>query len=152
MQRLSIPVQLRWSDLDAFNHINNVQVARIMEEARVRALWASDTPDRLPTAIIDAGAEASTWTLIAKQEIEYHAPMPYFLEPIVVETWFSDLGGASLEICYEIFSPDRGTKYCSGKTVLVLVDRLSQKPRRISAEERAVWQPYLGETVDFRRK
>ncbi|HNP15801.1 MAG TPA: thioesterase family protein, partial [Terrimesophilobacter sp.] len=38
--RIHIPIPLRWGDLDAYNHVNNVQMMRILEEARVRALWA----------------------------------------------------------------------------------------------------------------
>src|SRR5690554_2241347 len=95
-ERLHIPIHLRWSDLDAFGHVNNVQVARLLEEARVRAFWKDDTPAAFPSAVIDSGPEATTWTLIARQELEYLKPMPYFKDPVDVQTWFSKLGGASV--------------------------------------------------------
>ena len=37
--RLSMPVALRWADLDAYGHVNNVEVLRLLEEARIAAFW-----------------------------------------------------------------------------------------------------------------
>ncbi|HIZ99270.1 MAG TPA: thioesterase family protein, partial [Candidatus Janibacter merdipullorum] len=36
-QRFSTDVVLRWGDMDAYGHVNNVQYHRLLEEARVRA-------------------------------------------------------------------------------------------------------------------
>jgi acyl-CoA thioester hydrolase len=36
--RLHIPIHLRWGDLDAFNHVNNASMLKLLEEVRVRAL------------------------------------------------------------------------------------------------------------------
>lgn len=152
-ERLHIPIHLRWSDLDAFGHVNNVQVARLLEEARVRAFWKDDAPDALPSAVIDSGPEATTWTLIARQELEYLKPMPYFKDPVDVQAWFSKMGGASVDICYEVFSPmsDEQILHYRAQTTLVLVDAQSQRPRRILPHELAAWQPYSGEPIQFRR-
>ena len=35
MARIEVPVQLRWSDMDAYAHVNNVEMLRLLEEARV---------------------------------------------------------------------------------------------------------------------
>lgn len=152
---LDVRVPVRWSDMDAFNHINNVQIARIMEDTRIRAFWKRENvqpeSETYPTAIINAGPTGSTWTLIARQEIEYLQPMPYFFDPIVVEIWFSKLGGASIEICYRLFDPTKENLYSIGKTTLVLVDAKTQKPRRIRPEEREVWEQYLNDPIEFRR-
>ncbi|OUE16058.1 putative ABC transporter ATP-binding protein [Clavibacter michiganensis subsp. michiganensis] len=40
--RVHVPVHLRWADLDAYDHVNNVEVLRLLEEARVRAFWRGD--------------------------------------------------------------------------------------------------------------
>jgi acyl-CoA thioester hydrolase len=68
--------------------------------------------------------------------------------------WFSRIGGASIEICYEVYPPETAQSevlYARASTVLVLVDSLTLAPRRISSTERAAWEPYLGEPVSFRR-
>lgn len=57
MTRLYVPVRLRWSDLDAYAHVNNVEMFRLLEEARITAFWrhplALDA-DVWPTAVIDS--------------------------------------------------------------------------------------------------
>src|SRR5690554_3999428 len=103
--RLHVPVPLRWADLDAYGHVNNVAMLRILEEARIAAFWrhpeAVDTPV-LPTAVLDAGPRAQTHTLVARTEIEYLAPLAYRREPVTVQMWVGRIGGASLDVCYEI--------------------------------------------------
>ena len=78
MTRLEIPVQLRWSDMDAYQHVNNVEMLRLLEEARIEAFWShpvgpdgSRVESAFPTAVIDAGPAAEVSTLVARQEIEY---------------------------------------------------------------------------------
>ena len=48
MTRLHVPVPVRWGDLDAYGHVNNVAVLQLLEEARIAAFWrhsdGSDTP------------------------------------------------------------------------------------------------------------
>ena len=87
MTRLHVPIPLRWGDLDAFNHVNNASMLKLLEEARVRVFWiptlaSEDVP---PTAVIDASLEAETLTLVAHQEIEYLAPIPYQRDPLDVQ-------------------------------------------------------------------
>ena len=55
--------------------------------------------------MLDSGIDAGTLTLIARQEIEYLRPVPYQRNPLDVQLWFGKLGGSSIEVCYEVFSP-----------------------------------------------
>ncbi len=104
MSRLSIPVQLRWADMDAYGHVNNVQMLQLLEEARIEAFWAHpDAADgERPTAVLDAGPGARTTTLVARQEIEYVRPLSYRRAPAVIDLWLGHLGGASIDVCYEV--------------------------------------------------
>ena len=43
--RIHIPIHLRWADLDAYNHLNNVEMLRLLEEARVRMFWVPGSGD-----------------------------------------------------------------------------------------------------------
>ncbi|HET6240986.1 MAG TPA: thioesterase family protein, partial [Arthrobacter sp.] len=36
-RRIEVQVPMRWGDMDAYGHINNVQIVRILEEARIAA-------------------------------------------------------------------------------------------------------------------
>lgn len=155
MTRLHIPIQLRWSDFDAYGHVNNAEMLHLLEEARIQAFWApdGDVGEAQGTAILDGRPGAATMTLIARQEVEYLAPVPYVRSPLDVELWLGRLGGASLEVCYEVYSPVGvipRVLYTRAATTIVLIDAATERPRRISNEERAAWEPYLEEPIAFR--
>ena len=104
--RLHIPIPLRWGDLDAFNHVNNTSMLKLLEESRVRAFWLPDPGETAPpTAVLESSLHSGVLTLIARQEIEYLAPVPYQRHPLDVQMWFGKLGGSSIEVCYEVCSP-----------------------------------------------
>ena len=155
MTRLHIPVRLRWSDLDAYGHVNNVEMFRLLEEARITAFWrhpeAQDDP--WPTAVLDSGPLASSHTLVARQEIEYLRPLGFTRDPVTVQMWIGHIGGASLEVCYEVFDPAHADKPCArATTTIVLVDAATQSPRRITSRERSAWQPYVEAPAVLRRR
>jgi len=156
--RLHVPIKLRWSDLDAYGHVNNAEMLRLLEEARIEAFWITDDAEEAvggSTAVLDGRPGADTLTLIARQEIEYLAPIPYLRQPLDVQLWLGRLGGASLEVCYEVRSPDGvvpATLYSRAATTIVLVDSATQRPRRINERERSAWTPYLDEPVQFTKR
>jgi acyl-CoA thioester hydrolase len=158
--RLHVPIQLRWSDLDAYGHVNNASMLKILEEARVFAFWvdgdlADPTQAEWTTAVIDASPTTRTKSVISRQEIEYVRSMPYIRQPIDVELWIGHLGGASLDVYYEIKSPLAAppqVTYVKASTTLVLVDADTERPRRILPHEREAWEPYLDEPLTFRRR
>lgn len=155
--RFSVPVHLRWGDLDAYNHVNNVEMMRVLEEARVRTFWRPEDPaegEGSPLAVIDAHPGATTNTLISRHEIEYLAPIPYLRDPLDVQLWLGRLGGASLDVNYEVFSPAgrAQTLFARASSTIVLVDATTGRPRRISDAERAAWEVYSEPPVEFRAR
>ena len=161
MTRLHIPIPLRWGDLDAYGHINNVEMLRLLEEARVRSFWRADDtvsePDAgvPPTAVLDLPSDSATWSLVSRSEIEYLVPMPYSRAPIDVEVWIGRLGGADIEICFELYSPvgvEPRVLYARAVTAIVTVDAASGRPTRIPALLRERWAPYVEGTIGFTRR
>lgn len=157
--RLHVPTPLRWSDLDAYGHVNNARMLSLLEEARIQAFWVSDDTSEhavgASTAVLDATPGANTITLIARQEVEYLAPIPYQRQPVDIELWIGHMGGASLDVCYEVYSPagaEPRELYTRAVTTIVLVDAATERPRRITEAERGAWEPYLGEPIAFRRR
>ncbi|MCT9820266.1 acyl-CoA thioesterase [Microbacterium sp. W1N] len=154
--RIHVPIHLRWGDLDAFNHVNNATMLKLLEEARIRVFWTPEAGEHAPdTAVMDAGFAAGELSLIARQEIEYLAPVPYRREPLDVQMWFGRLGGSSVEICYEVFSPlgvIPQTLYARAASTLVMVDAETFRPVRLSPRMRAAWQPYVGAPLTFTRR
>lgn len=157
MTRLHVPIPLRWSDFDAYAHVNNAEMLRLLEEARIQAFWRPDegSDGGAVTAVLDARPGAETISLIARQEIEYLAPIPYMRAPIDIEMWIGRIGGASLEICYELFSPVGVTPrvlFTRAATTLVMVTAATGKPQRIGDELRALWKPYVEPPVQFTKR
>lgn len=158
--RLHVPIRLRWSDLDAYAHVNNAEMMRILEEARIEAFWRTDAADGSEpagpsTAILDARPGADIFTLIAHQEMEYLLPIPYLRAPLDIELWLGRLGGASLQVCYEIYSPEGMSPrllYGRASTTVVMVDAGSGRPKRIDDGQRQAWEPYVDAPVEFSRR
>jgi acyl-CoA thioester hydrolase len=124
---------LRWADMDAFGHVNNVTFLRYLEEARIDFMFqASPAEDDVS---FSGGA------VVARHEIDYLRPLVHRHEPVTVETWVSDITAASMTVKYEV--RDEGTLYARASTVVVPYNLAEQRPRRITAEEKAYLEKYL---------
>ena len=150
MTRVHIPIHLRWGDQDAFGHVNNATITKLMEEARVRAFWQHENPDESgPLAVFTpdlmAGEEGPYFTLIAQQDITYLAPMPYTQAPIEFQLWLTKLGGSSMHVAYEIRGTVGGEDvlFATASTVIVLASQETLRPVRIPAAAREKWEPFV---------
>ena len=119
-----IPIALRWSDLDAFNHVNNARYLTFLEQARIE--WF-DTVDE-PWMTDEFGPVVATATLNFRRPIEYPAS-------IAVELFTERLGNTSVTIGHRIVAAD-GTVHCDGHVVAVWIDRRSGKPVPLPAAVR----------------
>jgi acyl-CoA thioester hydrolase len=156
---MHVPVRIRWSDIDAYGHVNNSAMLRLLEEARILAFWAPD-PDEtdesgaVPEPVIDGRPGSGTLTVIAGQRLEYLASIPYFRRPLDVRLWIGRIGGASIDVSYEVWSPvghEPAQLYTRATTALVMVDAETNRPRRLTEVERAACAPYVEEPVAFSR-
>ena len=118
------PIALRWSDLDALNHVNNARYLTFLEQARIE--WF-DTVDE-PWMTDEFGPVVATATLNFRRPIEYPAS-------IAVELFTERLGNTSVTIGHRIVAAD-GTVHCDGHVVAVWVDRRSGKPVPLPAAVR----------------
>ena len=156
MPRITVPVQMRWSDIDGYGHVNNAAMLTLLEEARVATFWdarsGAGDPDVPGVAgVLAGGVDDDSHTLVARQEIEYLAPLTYTQDPIPVQLWVGHLGGASLEVCYEVLNPS-GQVCARAATSLVMVDVSTGKPRRLTDTERGALQVLVDEPIAFRRR
>ena len=135
MARHRFHCSLRWSDMDAFGHVNNTTFFTYLEEARVDLLFVhageSVARERLSSGIV-----------VARHEIDYKAPLVFRPEPVPIDVWVSRLGTSSFELRYEILD-EGGPVYAEAATVLVPFDVGAGRPRRVSDEERAALEPFL---------
>lgn len=130
------PITVRWSDMDAYAHVNNVQYLRYFEEARVYAFkdWFGQDRD-----LIDEGM------LVVSQAVDYLLPLEFTYAPARVAVWCSDVGAASFELGYAVGGPEGDdTVYARGRVALVAYDLADKRPRRLGEPERAALQAVSG--------
>lgn len=151
MPRRRIPISLRWSDMDAYGHVNNVQFLRLLEDARVVAFHGHDSDD--------GGDIVSTGVVVARHEIDYVMPLHYRPEPVSVDLWVSSISAASFVMQYEVLDdkdgpngPDQPVVYARAESTLVLYDLKAGRPRRFTESERATMQTWLDEPIQLRRR
>lgn len=145
MGRHRVVISLRWSDMDAYGHVNNVQFLRLLEDARVLAWEAHGTED--------GGHLVDTAMLVAKHEIEYIEPLVFSTTPVAIDLWVSKLGGAGFDMGYEVLDEGDNPKvYARAESKMVVFDRVSQRPRRLSTEERDRLQAWVDSPVAFRHR
>ena len=120
---------MRWSDMDALRHINNVQFLRFLEDTRVDWIHRRGPIDRNPTEGL----------LVVRNEVNYRRQLHYRHTPVPVELWVTRVRAASFEVSYEVVDTDESgtrTVYADAKSVLATVDMEEGHPKRISAETR----------------
>lgn len=112
-----MPIELRWRDLDAFNHVNNSNFMTYLEEARIR--WFDSLGEDWVT---DAIAP-----LLAAVQMNYRVPIPY-PSSVVVELFADRIGNSSVTIGHRIASEDGTVLHADGHVVMVWIDRATGRP------------------------
>jgi acyl-CoA thioester hydrolase len=129
---------LRWSDMDAFGHVNNVAFLRYLEEARIDFMF------RLAPG--EGSASFTGGSVVARHEIDYLRPLVHRHAPVDIETWVTRMTAASMTVGYEIKDDD--VVYARASSVVVPYNLAEGRPRRISAEERAFLEKYRDDGAD----
>lgn len=111
------PIEVRWRDLDAFNHVNNSNYLTYLEQARL--VWLRQVP--------------GTWfhehamPVLVTSEINYRRPIGWPAD-IVVELFCERMGKSSLTIGHRIVdAEDADRLYSDGRVVMVWMDPASGK-------------------------
>ena len=156
---LDLVIPVRWTDLDAYGHVNNAAMLRLLEEARIAAFWqvpedqiALGAPQP-PAALPVSGAGAAVSTVIASQRVEYARSLGHRRDGAVVRLWISRSGGASLTVDYLVLTaddPGAVAPYARARTVVVLVDAVSGRPVRLDDATRERLAEHTGEPLAFR--
>jgi acyl-CoA thioester hydrolase len=120
LQAFTLSFRVPEGDIDRQGHVNNVAFVRYVQEAAT-AHWLSVAPPEL--------RQAFTW-VVRRHEIEYLRPgLPG--DELVVRTWVGEPSGASWERFTEIHRPGEDKPIISARTVWVLLDAATGRPRRV---------------------
>jgi acyl-CoA thioester hydrolase len=135
-----IEIPLRWGDMDAYGHINNVQIVRLMEEARVMVFGIPsgtghiDGTNPVPHIDLLAGVEDGVMTLIADHTVKYRRQLPYRGLPVRVEVGVEKVKGASVEIVYRFYDGDDVA--VDATSTMVFVHEQTGRPVRLTPQQR----------------
>jgi acyl-CoA thioester hydrolase len=129
------PMRVRWSDVDAYGHVNNVLFFNYIMEGRIAFTAAAV---RSMNDSVDSGY---LW-FVVRQDVDYLAPMRFRQEPYTVRTGVAHLGTTSLTFCSEIADPTTRTRYARASTVAVFADHTG-KPIPVLPEWKDALSPYM---------
>jgi acyl-CoA thioester hydrolase len=113
----TFPLQVRFSDVDVYGHVNNVKYFEFFQEARIdymSRIWRTLPEDTARVPMV-----------IAQMDVDYRHPILFRLEPYVVYSWVSHVGTSSFVIESEIREGER--LFSRARVVLVTFDRKSQR-------------------------
>ncbi len=124
---------LRWADMDAQGHVNNVTYVDYLQEARVDVFRVH--------APVRGGEELAEGVVVVRHEVDYLAPLEFRREPVSIDVWVTEVRAASFTLAYEVFDerPDGSRDvYLRARSALAPYVFADERPRRITAGERAV--------------
>lgn len=149
-QVIQCSVGMRWGDMDAYGHVNNVEILRILEEARIHAFGppgGTGGPGREPVVALFNNVPEGTQALVAEHRVKYLSPLTYRNIPADIAVWISALKGASLTIAYVISDPVTAQICAKAETTLAFVDGASGRLLRVARAQKDLMLPYLGASV-----
>ena len=121
--RFTLSIRVTDADIDPQGHINNVAFLRFVQDAAV-AHWTAIAPEEIRRVF--------TW-VVRRHEIEYlRLGMPG--DELVVRTWVGEPSGATWERFTEVFRAGEDRPLATARTVWVLLDAVSGRPRRVDAK------------------
>ncbi|BBH16566.1 hypothetical protein Back2_08530 [Nocardioides baekrokdamisoli] len=134
---------IRWGDMDAFQHVNNVYYADYLQEAR----W---------DFLASTGCPGLNFVVLGSQRLNYVSPLAFDGRPILVEVWVTAVGEKSFSLAYELFREDDGvrTVHLRAYATQVAFDYgRTRRSRPLTEQEREVLTARLEQTeympVDF---
>ena len=119
------PVQVRFSDLDPYGHVNNVTYAEYFQEARIRLL----------ARLLRGLDRESIGNVVAQVDLDYRAQMRYRAEPYDAWSWVSHVGERSLVVESEICDGD--VVLARARAAMVFFDPATQRAAPPPEEVRA---------------
>jgi acyl-CoA thioester hydrolase len=129
-------IEIRWRDLDAYNHVNNAVYATYLEECR----------DEWMTIVLEGAGDPWDWVM-ARVAIDYRRELTQDDDVVIVRCGVARIGTSSVTLREEIRTT-AGELSAEAETVVVARNRDDGRPRPITDAERAVLERELeGDTA-----
>jgi acyl-CoA thioester hydrolase len=119
-ERFSVLQRVRFGDLDAMQHMNNVEFLRFFETARIDYI-THVLPEHHP------GQRSSFGFIFAEAHINYRSPA-HFGEDIRTYVWISEIRRSAVRMDFEMVVDGDGRKVAEGWGMLVGYDYEEGRP------------------------
>lgn len=126
--KFTVEVAVRWSDMDAYGHVNHARTVTLLEDARTALLFREAKRrglDGFGGAIV-----------VSRLLVDYLWPVVYTGEPALVDVWVTDVRAASFVLRYAMRGGDDPRVLTTAETHMVPYDMTAARPRRLTAAER----------------
>ncbi len=120
---------VRFSDVDAYRHVNNVKYFEFFQEARIAQVGATSW-----AAEARAGESGADSVVVAQIDVDYRTPMFFREEPYEVQTWVAHVGRSSFVI--EGWIRDGEKVLSRSRAVMVAFDAATQRAAELSERQR----------------
>ncbi|MBS43731.1 MAG: thioesterase [Nocardioides sp.] len=129
------PVQVRFSDVDVYGHVNNVKHVEYFQEARIK----------LFSELARGSGGAYPGVVVAQCDVEYKVPMMLRAEPYDCWSRITRLGTRSMTVEAEVTDGEGqdATVLARSRVVLVFFDTATQRSAEPDQRTRAVLEALL---------
>ncbi|MFD4600063.1 acyl-CoA thioesterase [Streptomyces sp. NPDC058464] len=121
---------VRMSDLDPMNHVNNVRLLEMIQDAHVDFFYLQRGHPGQP------GQAVSVRVIYARHELDYTEALDLRPEPAVISTTVGTVRRTSFELTSRITRGDR--VFCTCVSTCVAYDPVARRTRRLEEDELAV--------------
>lgn len=118
-----------WGDMDAFQHVNNVQYYRYIESARIEYLQQCQL------------LKHDFYTVVASSHCQYLSPVVY-PDTLLIGARVVELRRSGLRMQYSLFSQSQQKIVAQGEAVMVFIEQNSHQKTAIPDQVRARIQEF----------
>jgi acyl-CoA thioester hydrolase len=134
LQKLTYKLPIYTYQIDFGQHVSNIVYIQWMEIGRLNLLSAVGLP-------VEQTIERGFSPLLVETSISYKQPL-LLGDNVLAEVWISELSLASAWIEHRFYNGN-GVIAATGRQRGLFVDRASGRPKRLSPEDRALFEPYV---------
>lgn len=121
-KELSVSIDVRFADLDAYGHVNSATYFTYMETARVRLFMET----------FKTLTEKGVMLVVVNAECNYKSEI-FLTDKVVVTVSLDKIGKTSFDLVYKIHNGD-GKLFAVGKTTLVAINVEKKAPMPLPEE------------------
>ena len=132
-----VPVQIRFSDVDQYGHMNNSVYFSLYDFAKTsyfRDVFGQDECKKFNVVVVNINAD-------------FLAPV-FFSDDLIIETTVIHLGHKSFTMLQRASNKASGVLKCQCRTVLVGYDVMTKEPVEIPLEYKQAICDYEGKTIE----